>query len=457
MRIALAISMLAGLTAATLAYAQPDRAAGQRPRNVFPAGAAQGADPPPSPAAPLAEQITPAQAAGAQPAIITLADVQSIALANNPTLAQSASRVDAARGRWLQAGLYPNPSVGYMAEEIGMAGTAGMQGVGVSQEIVRGGKLSLDRAAASYVVVQTQQEFEAQRLRVLNDAQMQFYNLLVAQRAMEINDELAGLAQRGFETVERLYSAEEASRVDVLQARVERNTVRLAADNARNRYQAAWRRLAAVIGAPTLQPVKAVGDLEAVIPELSWDESLAKLLATSPELAAAQADVQRACWTLRREQAEPIGNINLQIGAQHDNESGDNVASVTAMVPVPIHNRNQGAVRAAAAELRAAQADVARLELELQTRLAAVFERYANARQQVDRYAREVLPDARTSLELVTRGYREGELAYLALLESQRTLSRANLVYLSALEQLWESSIAIEGLVLTDSLKMTGP
>jgi cobalt-zinc-cadmium efflux system outer membrane protein len=402
----------------------------------------------------MAGAQVPLPPGGGALAAVTLADLQASALANNPTLAQAAARVDAARGRWLQAGLYPNPRIGYMAEEIGMAGTAGMQGIGVSQEFVRGGKLYLDRAAASHETVQAQQGFESQRLRVLTDVQSQFYSLLVAQRAMDLNNELAGLADRGLDVVNDLLRAQEVSRVDLLQARVERNTARLAADAARNRYDAAWRRIAATIGAPDMQPARAVGDLESAIPELSWEVSLSRLLSASPELGAARAAVQRACWLVQRARAEPIPNIDVQASAQHDNESGDDVASVTVMLPVPIHNKNQGAIRAAEAELRAAQADVARLELDLQSRLASAFERYSTARQQADRYQREVLPDARTSLELVTQGYRQGEFAYITLLEAQRTLSRANLTYLSALEQLWESTTAIEGLLLMDSLKI---
>ncbi|MEX2140186.1 MAG: TolC family protein [Pirellulales bacterium] len=392
----------------------------------------------------------------AQPAGITLEELQAIALANNPTLAQAAARVDAARGRWLQAGLYPNPSVGYMADEIGMAGRAGMQGFAISQEIVRGGKLGLQRAAASQEIVQAQQQLESQRLRVLNDVRTQFYNLLAAQRTMELSGELVRLGEQGLKAADDLFRAQEVSRVDLLQARVELSTARVSAEVAGNRYVAIWRRVAATVGAPDMQPQPAAGDLEAALPELTWDESLARVLAASPELAAARADAARATWALRRARAEPIPNLHVQAGVQHDNEGGDDVANLQIMLPLPIHNKNQGAIRAADAELRMAQAEVARLELQLQTRLAAAFERYANARRQVERYSREILPDARTSLELVTRGYRQGEFAYLPLLEAQRTVSRTNLAYLTALEQLWDNATAIEGLLLMDSLQMAG-
>ena len=58
---------------------------------------------------------TPAPAAQA-PAPLTLADLEQMAVHGNPTLAQAAAQVEAARGRAVQAGLYPNPTVGYEAE-----------------------------------------------------------------------------------------------------------------------------------------------------------------------------------------------------------------------------------------------------------------------------------------------------------------------------------------------------
>jgi cobalt-zinc-cadmium efflux system outer membrane protein len=417
---------------------------------VIPATALQAENPSPV----LPEPIPRGDAEGSSG--ITFDELMSIALANNPTLAQSAARVDAARGRWLQAGLYPNPMIGYVGDEIGMAGRAGMQGIQLSQTIVRGGKLGLDRDAASQEVAEAQQQFEAQRLRVLNDVRTQFYQLLVAQRTLELSDELADLGEQGLKTAELLFRppVQEVSRVDVLQAQIELSTARVTAEQARNGYVAVWRRLAATIGAPEMQPVPAVGELDAAGPELLWDDVLARVLTASPELAAARAEVARARWTVDRARAEPIPNLNVQASVQHDNDGGDDVANVQIMLPVPIHDKNQGAIRAALAELRMAQADVARLELDLQTRLAAAFERYSNARRQVDRYSREILPDARTSLDLVTKAYRNGEIGYLTLLEAQRTLSRTNLAYLSALDQLWESTTAIEGLLLTGSLQM---
>lgn len=45
-------------------------------------------------------------------AALTLADLEAIALCNNPTLRQAAAAIEVQRGQYLQSGLYPNPQVG---------------------------------------------------------------------------------------------------------------------------------------------------------------------------------------------------------------------------------------------------------------------------------------------------------------------------------------------------------
>ena len=53
------------------------------------------------------------------PETFALADVEQIALKHNPTLVSAGAHIEAARGQWIQAGLFPNPVAGYHGTEIG--------------------------------------------------------------------------------------------------------------------------------------------------------------------------------------------------------------------------------------------------------------------------------------------------------------------------------------------------
>jgi cobalt-zinc-cadmium efflux system outer membrane protein len=137
-----------------------------------------------------------------------------------------------------------------------------------------------------------------------------------------------------------------------------------------------------------------------------------------------------------------------------DNATQDTFASVQVGVPIPIYNRNQGNIYKAQAELTTAQREVERVQLALQQKLALVFEQYSTALQLVEKYHRDMLPNAQESLKLVSSGYRQGEFNYLMLLTAQRTYFQTNLAYLDALRDLRVAAVAIEGNLLGDSLQV---
>jgi cobalt-zinc-cadmium efflux system outer membrane protein len=382
----------------------------------------------------------------------TLAQFESLALEHNPALRQAAARVQAAQGRAVQAGLYPNPVAGYRGDEIGDSGTAGQQGAFVRQEIVTAGKLRFSQSAASHAVVAAQCAAAAQQQRVLGDVRRLFYETLAAQRLQELNRELVRVGEEGMRATTELLRAKEVSRVDQLEAQIEADAARLRLKQADQRHQAAWRQLAAAVGMADLQPSPLEGNLDDQLVELDWAQSLQRVLAESPELSQAQANVERARCALAREQAGRIGNLDLEFSAAHDNSTGDNIAGVQVGIPLPLFDRNQGNICRASAELRAAQFEVERITLDLQQRLAIAMERYANARHEVDLYRTKILPNARTSLGLVRSGYTQGELGYLALLTAQRTYFQANLTYLEGLRQLRASQAEIDSLLLRGGL-----
>jgi cobalt-zinc-cadmium efflux system outer membrane protein len=390
------------------------------------------------------------------PAPITLAELEQIALGNNPTLAQATRRVHALRGKHVQSGLYPNPVIGYVGEEVGDEGRGGQQGAFFRQEIVTAEKLRLNRAVVSHEIAKAQQDLEIQRRRVINDVRAAAYELLVAQRTVKLDEQLVRIGDEGTKVAEQLLEAKEVSRADVLQARIEANSARLQLDNARNDHQSAWQKLALVIGVPGTEPAPLEDRLEETLPEWTWQESVSRLMADSPELARAYAEVERAQCALARECAGRVPNFEVEAGARYNNASEDTVATVRVAVPLQLFNRNQGNIQRAQGELAAARQNVRRAELSLQYRLADAFRQYVNALQQVRRYRDEILPDARESLDLVRQGYRQGEFGYLELLTAQRTYFRVNLAYVESLRTVWIGSTRIEGMLLTGGLDEPG-
>ncbi|MEC7500124.1 MAG: TolC family protein [Planctomycetota bacterium] len=384
---------------------------------------------------------------------LSLVDLEAIAFAHNPTLGQSAADINGANGRMLQATLAPNPIAGYQGQEIGNEGAIGQQGFFVNQEFVRRRKRRLARAVGSREVALAQQNAAIQQLKVLNDVRCEHFNVLIGERAEILAREVHVLSKKKLDKTKKLYEKQLVHYHDVLRARIQSHTAQIAVGNARNRYLAAWRRLASLLGTPTLAPRPLTGDLQPSGEPLQWDGIVQQIYARSPQLQRAYANVAWKQAMLAQTKSAMSPNLLSVIGLAQDTASNDLIGNVQLGVPLPLYNKNQGTIQEAYAELRKAELDVDRTKLAIRSRLAATYEIYRNSWNEVNEYTHHILPDARAALESVIRGYEDQEFDMLTVLEAERTFAKANLAYIKSLQDLGITKIAIEGSLLVGSLR----
>lgn len=387
-----------------------------------------------------------------QDGTLTLEALEQIALANSPAISQQNARVSALRGKWLQVGLAPNPSVGYVAGEIGNEGTAGQQGGFVGQKFITGKKLERNRAVVAAEISQAEQELAAVQRRVTTDVRHGYYGGLLAQRRVQLADELVRVTSKAVEASKALYEAEEVPLAGLLQTEVQQQEAELLSRTAQNGLQQAWRKLSTSIGGSELPIQPLVGDIDEIPESIEWEHQLSRLITESPEIAIAMAKVDRARHVLNRACVDAVPDISTQLSVQYDDSTNDTIAGVQIGLPIPLWNRNQGGICQAQAEVSEAVRNVDRVELNLQRRLADAFQQYANAYLTTNSYASDILPRALRTYDLVQQGYKQGEVGYLDVLAAQRTYSQTNLAYLDALSSLWSSYLQIDGLLLAGSL-----
>jgi cobalt-zinc-cadmium efflux system outer membrane protein len=378
---------------------------------------------------------------------MALIEVEQVTLSNHPDVLEAVAALQSARGRWLQAGLKPNPSLGYAASEIGNEGQAGQQGAYVGQTFVRGGKLQLNRAVASHEIAMAEQAIVAAQQRVLTDVRVAFYELLILQERATILQRLVELTQQAEATARQLFEARESPKTDYLQARIELDRMQLEVRTTRLSLGRARQVLAARMGLDRLPAARVAGDLENPLDTLHWQPILDQVLGAHPSILRALADVERARCAIAREQAEVVPDLVSQGTVQYDDATRYTVVGLQATFDLPIWNRNQGAISAAWAELRAAQQRVGQARLDLQARLAADFTDYASAEQKVATYQRDILPQAGETQQLIAQAYQQGELGFLAYLTAQRTFFEASLGYLDALRAYWTARANVLGML----------
>lgn len=413
-------------------------------------------------------QVVPQPNAGSEPgaakkAGLQLPDLEAMALANNPTMAQVRANLQVAAGVVRQAGLYPNPTVGYYGDEIrgGYTG-GGKQGGFASQTIVLGGKLGAARRVAELEAKEVETGGQVQRFRVLNNVRALFYEVLAAQRLVEVRQNLIRLAADVVQTSYQLGNVGQADRPDILQAEVERQQATVSLRVAQQKLQASWRIMAAVVGKPGLPVTNLEGDLEA-IPDLTYDESLATALRESPEVKLAQQSIGHAEAVLVQARKAPIPDLQVTGILTQNYEPLDPTRKPTGLmggaqvgVQLPIFNRNQGNIAAAKGEIESAKQDLVRVKLERERDLANIFRDYDSARVTVQQYRTEMLPRAEQAYKLYQTNYQKMAGAYPQVLISQRTLFQLEADYIQALENAWRSALLIRGFGLSDGLLAPG-
>src|SRR3984893_1822026 len=389
-----------------------------------------------------------------------LEELEQMALANNPTVAQVQATLRIAAGLARQAGLYPNPTVGYYGDEIrgGYLG-GGKQGAFISQTIVTGGKLRAARRVAELLTQEAETAGEVQRLRILNNVRTMFYQVLADQRLVEVRQNLAKLAADATQTSYQLANVGQADRPDVLQAEVEQKQMNVSLRIAEQNLRSSWRTLAAVIGKPDLPQARVEGDLEA-FPDLNYEEWLATTLKDSPEVKLAQQSIERAEASLAQAKKAPIPDMQLYGNLSQNNmplvETSPRITGVQGGVQIgvqlPVFNRNKGNIAAAKAEIESARQELVRLKLRIARDVANLFRDYDSARATVQQYKTEMLPRAEQAYKLYQADYQKMAAAYPQTLISQRTLFQLEVDYVQALEIAWQSALGIRGFGLMDGL-----
>ncbi|MBS1815452.1 MAG: TolC family protein [Acidobacteria bacterium] len=395
----------------------------------------------------------------------SLADFLAMSDRSNPTVSQANALAQRSAAQAKQAGLYPNPSIGYQGDQIrGGSYGGGEHGAYVQQTIVLGGKLGARRDIYRQQQRSDEIGVEAQTFRVHGDVSRAFYAALTAQALVDVRRRLLGVALDAVETVHQLANVGQADAPDILQTEVEAEQAKVDFLSAQQEFLQRFRTLAAYAGQRSLAPSLLAGDLEHP-PEIDTEQQVANIIANSPEVRRAQQEIAVAEARLKDARREPIPDLTLRAGEQYNGElvrENPNVHAgpqsiASANLAIPLWNRNQGNKDAARVELERARQSVARTQLFLQQQTAPVAQSYQTARFTANRYREELIPRAQRAYQLYLQKYQAMAQAYPQVLVSQRTLFQLQVGYLNALHEAWDSAVMLQNFNLSGGLTEPEP
>jgi cobalt-zinc-cadmium efflux system outer membrane protein len=394
-------------------------------------------------------------AEGAPP--LSLAELQDIALRQNPVVRQAMADVQAARGAAIQAGALPNPSIAFQEDNVNTGGTAGYQGVGISQTIPTGGKLALARKAANVDVQNAELTLCRTRNEVITQVRSNYYAVLVAKERIKVNRALSEFAEKVYRAQIGRTKTGQAAPYEPLQLRVLVLQARAQLIQSQNEYGAAWRRLAATLSAPEMPPVEVVGDVNISVPSLDQQAAWRWICDHHTDLIIAQNGVVKSRRLLQLAKIAPwVPDINVDASIQHDNTVAPfgTAYNLHAGIPIPLFDRNRGNIMSADAALMRASQEYNRTRNELAASLADAFARYQSQRVLLDYYRTQILQDQVQSYRAIYQRYQQDtdSVEFNDVVTSQQTLASAVSTYIQALGDQWESMVEMAGLLQLDDL-----
>ena len=387
----------------------------------------------------LAVLTSPLFAATAQ--MLTMDQALETAFANNPDLAAAQWETGIAQGERQQAGLIPNPEVSWEAEDTRR--NSRTTTVMINQPIELGGKRGARIEVASRAQDAAGIELERKRNVLRADVIQAFYSSSTAQQRLLLSRQSLELAERGLRVAQGRIKSGKSSPVEGTRAEVQLSEVRLELRRAERDEASAYQRLAQVMGAP-LPAFVSVGDPGRSMPTVPDSSLLLNRIGETAELRLAKLQIDQREASLGLEKAQRIPDLTVSIGSQYNERERERVNVVGLSMPIPLFNRNQGNVLAAARRTDQARDLRNASELRLRTDIQTTLDQWMTANTEVASFNQTILPAAQSAVDTATRGFEMGKFNFLDVLDAQRTLISARTQYIQAIAEATDAWVRIE-------------
>jgi cobalt-zinc-cadmium efflux system outer membrane protein len=372
---------------------------------------------------------------------LTLELALQTAFRQNPQLRIAELEVEANKGAVQQAGIIPNPSLGFEQQDTGRA--TRQTTFQLSQPIELGGKRSARMELANSGQEVAMAELAMRRAELRAVTTQAFFEALIAQERVRVAEESLKIVASGTAATARRVTAGKISPTEETRARVAEANVRIELRQAQADRLAALRSLALVMGSPANSIDQLDGRPE-TLPIPQGNEAINDRLMKSPVLRRAQGEVRRAQAAYELERARRIPDVTVSLGAVRSQDFGRDQPIIGLSIPLPLFDRNQGAQLQALRRLDAAQVQAEAEEVRLRSEVLQAADQLQARTSEVQALQQEVLPGAQSAYEAASRGFELGKFGFLDVLDAQRTWLLARTQYLNALGEAHRASAELE-------------
>ncbi len=393
-------------------------------------------------------------------AVMGLEEFHRIARENHPGLRAAAASVEVAHGAVIQAGLPPNPSIGYQADTVRTANTLGYHGMYLQQTFIAAQKLGLAAQAATFEYANAQVTQRRTWVTVQSSVRRAYFQVLAARRRAVLARVQCEYSERAYQAQIKLVVAGESAPYEPLQLRVLTTQARASLIRAQQDAIAAWRTLAAAVAIPALEPTNIEGRIDCPTPDISYPSALARMTAVHTDLRIAENLIARNRTLVTLADRTPIPDLDVGFVLQRDYtfQPGTNTYNLTLGGAVPVWNRNQGNRMSTRAELVRSTQLIADTENQLIGRLATTYGVYKSNRQLASSFRTDALSDQVSAYRGIYQRYLTDPsgISFNDVIVAQQTVSGVLNQYLDILQSQWQSTVDLGELLQVDDVFQMG-
>ncbi|MDI1449869.1 TolC family protein [Polyangium sp. 6x1] len=368
-----------------------------------------------------------------------------IALAQNRELRAAFYEIGIARGRFVQAGLPPNPEIDLDVRRPDDPAQPLQLDIGIEYDLTGLLMLPLRKGVA-------EAELAAERLRVAGQvldmayaARTAFYTVQARQQELDLRARALKAFQAGFAAAEELHRVGNLPDVDLATQRAAVESARVDVAEAENRLLDARENLNVALG---LSGEQTRWSIEAPLPDppaeaLAIERVEERAVASSFELQELDARMRVAskrAGLARTEGALP--HISGGFHAERDASIWEIGGHVT--VGLPVFNRNQGTVLSARSEFGAQRERYLATATALRATTRSALNRVESAGRRARHYREVVLPAREKALAETLLQYNAMQVSVFQVLDSQQKVTQTGLTYVETLLDYWNARAALD-------------
>ncbi|MEN8184738.1 MAG: TolC family protein [Myxococcota bacterium] len=380
------------------------------------------------------------------------------ALRANPDLRAAYQAIEVARGRLVQAGLWPNPELDLAGRDDFAFEGEGERGASVelAQPFPIAGRLARARDLALVDVAIALAEVREFERDLIGEVQGSVVALLALDRAISDQSRVIEAAGKLAVASEARFRAAEVSEADVnlLQIELARFEQDLRLLELEHRTEEL--RLNQLLDRPPEAEVPLAGDLQASHLEVraGLEEDAMR---RRPDLQRLRLEQDRAGAEARLARAEAWEDWTIGVGYDFDRQvfageppidpigvKRDDFLGLSLTVPLPVFDRNQGRIAAARAEERRAGARIAGRRRAIEREVGTALGRVEELARVMEEYRDRIVPRTTRNVSLLERGYREGLVGIAELVQAEQQYADAAVRYARTLGELRQAEVALE-------------